>query len=238
MAAISSPISNRLLLINFTSVQLFNNMSTQLKLYTAKTPNGIKVSILLELLGLKYDYQQLSIANNGTKEPWFIAKNPNGRIPTLEDKSTGITISESGAILQYLVDTYDKDHKFSYKHGTKEYYLQLETLYWQMAGLGPMQGQANHFKIYAPETVPYGINRYINETKRLYSVLEIFLKNNEKNGPYLVGDHLSISDIASFGWAKVAEKLGISFSEWPLVDKWFKNIDSIPEVQKGIDFDS
>lgn len=212
-------------------------MSAPLKIYTAKTPNGIKVSILLELLGLKYDYQQLSIANNGTKEPWFIAKNPNGRIPTLEDKSTGITISESGAILQYLVDTYDKDHKYSYKHGTKEYYLQLETLYWQMAGLGPMQGQANHFKLYAPEKVPYGINRYINEAKRLYSVLEIFLKNNEKNGPYLVGDHLSISDIASYSWARGADRLGISLEEWPLVAKWFKNIDSIPGVQKGIDFD-
>lgn len=212
-------------------------MSTPLKLYTAKTPNGIKISIFLELLGLKYDYQLLSIANNGTKEPWFIAKNPNGRIPTLEDKSTGITISESGAILQYLADTYDKDHKYSYKHGTKEYYLQLETLYWQMAGLGPMQGQANHFKLYAPEKIPYGINRYINEAKRLYSVLEIFLKNNEKNGPYLVGNHLSISDIASYSWARSAERLGISLEEWPLVAKWFKNIDSIPEVQKGIDFD-
>ncbi|RLV88224.1 Disulfide-bond oxidoreductase YfcG [Meyerozyma sp. JA9] len=212
-------------------------MSTPLKLYTAKTPNGIKISIFLELLGLKYDYQLLSIANNGTKEPWFIAKNPNGRIPTLEDKSTGITISESGAILQYLADTYDKDHKYSYKHGTKEYYLQLETLYWQMAGLGPMQGQANHFKLYAPEKIPYGINRYINEAKRLYSVLEIFLKNNEKNGPYLVGNHLSISDIASYSWARSAERLGISLEEWPLVAKWFRNIDSIPEVQKGIDFD-
>lgn len=213
-------------------------MSTQLKIYTAKTPNGIKVSILMELLGLKYDYQQLTISNNGTKEPWFIAKNPNGRIPTLEDKSTGITISESGAIMQYLVDTYDKDHKYSYKFGTKEYYLQLETLFFQMAGLGPMQGQANHFKIYAPEKVPYGINRYINEAKRLYSVLEIFLKNNEKNGPYLVGNHLCISDIACYSWAKYADKLGISLSEWPLVTKWFKNIDSIPEVQKGIDFDA
>lgn len=212
-------------------------MSAPLKLYTAKTPNGIKVSILLELLGLKYDYQVLSIANNGTKEPWFIAKNPNGRIPTLEDKSTGITISESGAILQYLADTYDKDHKYSYKHGTKEYYLQLETLYWQMAGLGPMQGQANHFKLFAPEKIPYGIDRYVNEAKRLYSVLELFLKNNENNGPYLVGNHLSISDIASYSWARFAERLGISLEEWPLVAKWFKNIDSIPEVQKGVDFD-
>lgn len=213
-------------------------MSNAIKLYTAKTPNGFKVSILLELLGLKYDHQQLSMATAEMKEPWFLEKNPNGRIPTLEDKSTGITISETAAIMQYLVDTYDKDYKFSYKVGTKEYYLQLETLYWQMAGLGPMQGQANHFILYAPEDVPYGKNRYIKEVKRLYSTMELFLKRNEKNGPYLVGDHLSISDIASYTWARSSPRINVNLEEWPLVYKWFKNIDSIPEVQKGIEFDS
>lgn len=213
-------------------------MSNQLKSYLAKTPNGFKVTILLELLGLKYDYQLLSMATAEMKEPWFIAKNANGRIPTLEDKSTGITISESGAIMQYLVDTYDKDYKFSYKPGTKEYYLQLETLFWQMAGQGPMQGQANHFILFAKEKIPYGIDRYHAEVKRLYSVLELFLKNNEKNGPYLVGTHLCISDIACYAWAKVVDKLGISLDEWPLVTKWYNEIDANPLVQKGINFDT
>lgn len=203
-------------------------------LYTASTPNGYKVSIFLELLGLKYDVHAIDISTNAQKEPWFLALNPNGRIPTLVDASTGITISETAAIIQYLADTYDKENKFSYKVGTKEYYLQLETTYFQMAGLGPMQGQAHHFSFFAPEKIPYGIDRYVNETKRLYSVIELYLERNKDHG-FLVGDHLSISDVVSFPWIILSKNIGVDLKlEYPLTYKWTKTIFDIPAVKKGL----
>ncbi|ODQ80383.1 hypothetical protein BABINDRAFT_171299 [Babjeviella inositovora NRRL Y-12698] len=215
-----------------------------IKLYTCGTPNGYKVSILLELLGLKYDFHYLNIRENEQKQEWFLKLNPNGRIPTLSDTnhsvsgsdgSDGITVNETGAIMQYLVDKYDTEHKLSYPIGTKEYYLQLETLYFQMSGLGPMQGQANFFSNLAPEKIPYGINRYTEETKRLYSVLEDYLAKNSKNGSlYLVGNHYCISDIAVFAWADALHVLEIEMSEYPLVDKWYKTLAALPEVQKGL----
>ncbi|CAH2354403.1 putative glutathione S-transferase-like protein Tpcfp [[Candida] railenensis] len=198
------------------------------------TPNGHKVSILLELLGLEYEFQHLNFAKSEQKEPWFLELNPNGRIPTLVDSSTNTTLSETAAIMQYLVDTYDKENKFSYKVGTPLYYKQLEVLYFQMAGVGPMQGQMGHFKFFAPETIPYGIERYENETKRLYSVVEEYLKRNKENGPYLVGNHLCIADIAIFTWASKLHRAKIDINSWPLVAQWFENIASLPEVQLGL----
>jgi glutathione S-transferase len=117
-------------------------------LYTAQTPNGIKVSMLLEELGLKYETTAISLAKNTQKEPWFLEINPNGRIPAMTDTftdGTPIRLFESGSILQYLVDRYDTEHKVSYPRGTKEYYEVNNWLHWQMGGLGPMQGQSNHF---------------------------------------------------------------------------------------------
>ena len=198
------------------------------------TPNGHKVSILLELLGLEYELQELNFAKNEQKEPWFLKLNPNGRIPTIVDSSTNTTLSETAAIMQYLVDTYDKENKFSYKVGTPLYYKQLEVLYFQMAGVGPMQGQMGHFKFFAPETIPYGIERYENETKRLYSVVEEYLQRNKANGPYLVGNHLCIADIAIFTWATKLPRAKIDINTWPLVAQWFENIASLPEVQIGL----
>ena len=198
------------------------------------TPNGHKVSILLELLGLEYEFQELNFERSEQKEPWFVKLNPNGRIPTLVDSSTNIIISETAAIMQYLVDTYDKENKYSYKIGTPLYYKQLEVLYFQMAGIGPMQGQLGHFRFYAPETIPYGIERYEKETKRLYSVVEEYLKRNEANGPYLVGNHLCIADIAIFTWAINLLRPGIDINTWPLVAQWFENIASLPEVKLGL----
>lgn len=209
------------------------SVANGLKLYSCSTPNGYKVSVLLELLGLKYDSQYIDISKNEQKEDWFLKLNPNGRIPTLVDSSTGITISETAAIMQYLVDTYDKSHKFSYEVGTKNYYLQLETLYFQMAGLGPMQGQANHFVKFAPEKIEYGVKRYTAETQRLYSVVEEYLRRNQSNGLYLVGDHYCISDIAVYSWAKFLTGIDIDIKQWPLTSKWFDALDKLPEVQKG-----
>lgn len=202
-------------------------------LYTGSTPNGYKVSILLELLDLKYNVEAIDISTNRQKEPWFLEMNPNGRIPVLVDKSTGITISETAAIMTYLVDTYDTGKKFTFEPGTAEYYKHLEILYFQMAGIGPMQGQANHFVLFAPEKVPYGIQRYTNETKRLYGVLNEYLRRNASNGPYLVGNHISVADIANLCWAIRLPGIGIDMGEFPFVKEWAKKLLANPKIDKG-----
>ncbi|CAH2354401.1 putative protein Ure2p [[Candida] railenensis] len=209
-------------------------MSTPIRLYTQATPNGLKVSILLELLGLKYDVTPIDFSKNEQKEDWYLKLNPNGRIPTIVDTSTNTILAETAAIMQYLVDTYDKENKFSYKIGTPLYYKQLEVLYFQMAGVGPMQGQMGHFKRAAPEKIPYAIERYENETKRLYSVVEEYLNRNKANGPFLVGDHLSIADIAVFTWANFLERGGIDIKPWPLLENWIESIAKLPAVQVGL----
>lgn len=112
-----------------------------LKLFTAATPNGVKTSVFLELLGLEYDVHAMDMKALENKEPWYLKLNPNGKIPTLQDNSTNTTIAESGAILTYLAEKFDKDYKFSFKAGTPEYYKQLELMYFQASGVGPMQGQ-------------------------------------------------------------------------------------------------
>ncbi|KAG8408082.1 hypothetical protein J3459_018208 [Metarhizium acridum] len=148
---------------------------TDIVLYTASTPNGIKASIALEELGLQYQVSRVRDQDDGNeqKQPWFLDINPNGRIPALTDTLDGkkIRVFESGAILEYLADRYDKDHKISYPRGTAEHWEVTSWLMWQMGGLGPMQGQSNHFKRYAPEKIEYGINRYGNETRRLYRTM-------------------------------------------------------------------
>ncbi|CAH6722729.1 putative glutathione S-transferase 1 [[Candida] jaroonii] len=206
-----------------------------IRTFIANSPNGYKLSIYLELLGLKHETTSISLHDNEQKQEWFLKLNPNGRIPTLVDESTNTTISESAAILMYLADTYDKERKFSYLHGTKEYNKMLELIFFQMSGIGPMQGQANWFLVYAPEKIPYAIERYTNETKRLYSVLEEVLKrNNEEYGSdFLVGPHISIPDILFIGWIPFLPLLGIKLSAYPRVFKWASKVLEIPQVKKG-----
>ncbi|KAF5535715.1 glutathione S-transferase [Fusarium napiforme] len=143
-------------------------------LYCEGTPNPLKISIALEELGLKYK-----------KEEWFLDINPNGRIPAIVDTDEHgheLKIWESGAILQYLVERYDKDHKISYPRGTKEYWQMTS---WAISGLGPMQGQANHFEMSAFGDYPYALSRYVNETRRLYRTMDKALAENPSG--YLVG---------------------------------------------------
>ncbi|RYP86341.1 hypothetical protein DL770_004933 [Monosporascus sp. CRB-9-2] len=196
--------------------------NSNIHLYTAQTPNGIKVSILLEELGLKYD------------EPWFLEINPNGRIPAMTDTftdGTPIRLFESGSIMQYLVDRYDKDHKVSYPHGSREYYEVNNWLMWQMGGLGPMQGQLNHFNRYAPERIQYGIDRYRNETRRLYRTMETQLKSSTSG--YLVGDRCTIADIACWGWVAAARWAGVDMAEFPVLNEWVKRMLARPGFEKG-----
>ncbi|KAG8750446.1 glutathione S- transferase, nitrogen catabolite repression regulator [Ceratobasidium sp. 428] len=212
-------------------------------LYTATTPNGYKPSILLEELkdaydGFNYDFQNISFTDNEQKQPWFLKINPNGRIPALVDRSRGdFKVFESAGILLYLAQHYDKENKFSYDpvKDADLYSEQLQWIFFTHGGIGPMQGQANHFFRYAPEKIPYGINRYINETKRLYSVLNDRLTDRE----YLVGPgkgQYGLADINAFPWVRIWRWAGIdSLNDFPNVEAWLKRISERPQVKKGLD---
>ncbi|KAF2199102.1 glutathione S-transferase [Delitschia confertaspora ATCC 74209] len=203
-------------------------------LYTTQTPNGIKISILLEELGVPYKVHKIDISKNEQKEPWFLAINPNGRIPALTDTFTDgeqINLFESGSIMQYLVDRYDEEHKLSYPRGTREWYTTNNWLFFQNAGVGPMQGQANHFTRYAPDIFEYGISRYQNETRRLYSVLNNRLENTKY--PYLTGEKCTIADISHWGWVAAAGWAGVEIDEFPALKAWEERMAARPGVEKG-----
>ncbi|KAG9126468.1 glutathione S- transferase, nitrogen catabolite repression regulator [Ceratobasidium sp. 392] len=212
-------------------------------LYTVGTPNGHKPSILLEELkdaydGFNYDFQKISFQDNEQKQPWFLKINPNGRIPALVDRSRdGFKVFESASILLYLAQYYDKENKFSYDpvKDADLYSEQLQWIFFTHGGIGPMQGQANHFYRYAPEKIPYGINRYINETKRLYSVLNDRLTDRE----YLVGPgkgKYGLADINAFPWVRSWRWAGVdSLEAFPNVEAWLKRIGERSQVKKGLD---
>lgn len=151
---------------------------------------------------------------------------------TAKDGQT-IRLFEGGAILQYLAAEYDPDHKISFQPGSREFYEANNWLFWQHGGLGPMQGQANHFYRYAPEKIKYGIDRYQNESRRLYSILDKHLANS-KSG-FIVGEHVSIADIANIGWVMWAGWAGIDINEFPNVKKWEEMMYARPAVKKGSD---
>ncbi len=138
---------------------------------------------------------------------------------------------ESGAILEYLTETYDTEHKISYPRGTRQYWEQKQWLHFQLAGVGPMQGQAAHFMMFASEKIPYAITRYQDETKRLFGVLNQRLVVNGTG--YVVGDHICIADIALIGWVAMGNFIGVELSEFPEVQKWVELITNRPAVKKG-----
>ncbi|KAK6464181.1 glutathione S-transferase [Scheffersomyces coipomensis] len=210
-------------------------MSIPLKLYSAGTPNGNKITIFLEFLGLKYDLQKINIRENEQKQDWFVKINANGRIPALVDSDTGVTISQTAAILQYLADTYDKDYKFSYKPGTIEYYKQLEYLIYSVAEQGPITGQLGHFTRAAPEKIPYAIERYTTDVKRILGVLDDIVSRNKDNGYYFVGPHYSIADFSVFGWARSVANFNIDITEYEYLGPWFTKLSETPEVKKGLE---
>jgi glutathione S-transferase len=207
-------------------------------LYTVGTPNGHKVSIFLEELkaayGLEYDFQGLSFSKNEQKEGWFLKINPNGRIPAIVDRSHGnLAVFETGAILLYLAQHYDKEYKFSFPLGSQEYSEALQWLFFANAGVGPMQGQATHFYRYAAEKIQYGIDRYQKELSRLYGVLDGRLAGRE----YLVGEgqgKYSIVDINVFTWVRQATWAGLdSLDSFPNLKAWEARIDARSQVLAG-----
>ncbi|OCH90433.1 glutathione S-transferase C-terminal-like protein [Obba rivulosa] len=212
-----------------------------LVLYTTGTPNGHKVSIFLEELkeayGLEYDYVKIDLSKNTQKEPWFIKLNPNGRIPVLVDRSrNNFAVFETAAILFYLQQHYDKENKFAFdKDKDPDNWSELlQWIFFAHGGVGPMQGQSNHFNRYAPEDIPYAKKRYIEETKRLYGVLEIRLSDRD----WLVGPGrgvYSIADVNVLPWVRIHSFAGIeSLDEWPRVKDWLNRASQRSAFQAGI----
>ena len=194
-------------------------------LYTASTPNGWKASICLEELGLPYKTTHLDFGEKEQKQDWYLEINPNGRIPAIIDRENNdFAVFESGAILIYLAEKAgrllptDKEARS----------VALQWLMFQMAGIGPMQGQALVFIRNVPEKMPYVIDRYVNETKRLYRVLDRRLGAEE----YLAGDY-SIADIALWPWIYCAEWTGIDLQETPHLARWYNALSKRPAIERG-----
>ncbi len=198
-------------------------------LYTWTTPNGRKVQIMLEELGLPYNVHSINIGKNEQFAPDFLKISPNNKIPAIVDSEgpngKPISLFESGAILMYLAE---KTGKF-WPQDMPTKYLVMQWLMFQMGGFGPMLGQAHHFLKFAPEKIPYAMKRYAEEAKRLYGVIDKRLGEAE----YLAGDY-SIADIATFPWAQSFAMQGIDFADYPNVKRWFDAILARPAVQRGI----
>lgn len=199
-------------------------------LYYAPTPNGHKISLFLEESGLQYRLHRMDISAGDQFKPEFLALSPNNKIPAIVDSQpvdggSPVSVFESGAILQYLAE---KTGKFLSKE-LRERTSTLEWLYWQVAGFGPMLGQNHHFTHYAPQPVPYAIERFLQETRRLYGVLN---RQLEKNA-YIAGDHYSIADIATYPWVVAHERQRVDLAEYPAVRNWFERVKARPATQKA-----
>ena len=198
-----------------------------LDLYTAATPNGHKVSIALEELGLPYTLKVLDLTAGEQKTPDFLAINPNGRIPAIVDhEADDFAVFESGACLIYLAEKTGRLMPADAKGRSRV----LQWLMFQMGGIGPMMGQANVFFRYFPEKIPAVIDRYQGESKRLFRVLDGQLKDHE----YLAGDY-SIADIANWAWVRTHRWSGVEMDDLPHLKRWRDAIRARPAVQRGIE---
>jgi GSH-dependent disulfide-bond oxidoreductase len=195
-------------------------------LYTSATPNGFKVSIALEELELPYTVHAIDLGAKDQKQPEFLARNPNGRIPVIVDRDAGdFPIFESGAILIYLAEKTGKLMPADVKGRS----VVMQWLMFQMGGIGPMMGQANVFFRYFPEKIQPAIDRYQNESRRLLEVLETRLGQAE----YLGGDY-SIADIATWPWVRIHDWAGVSAEGLPNLARWMKALDQRPACQRGL----
>lgn len=203
-------------------------------LYTAATPNGFKASIMLEESGLDYRVTPIDLGLGEQKQADYLKINPNGRIPTIIDHAPvngggDFAVFESGAILIYLADKCSKFLPANTPENTRSRSRVIQWLMFQMAGIGPMMGQAGVFFRYAPEKIQYAIDRYQNESLRLFKVLDKQLADNE----YLAGDY-SIADIATYPWAVAYDYIGVDIDDLAHVQRWLDTIAKRPAVQKGM----
>ena len=199
--------------------------------YSWATPNGHKVHILLEELELPYQVHGVNIGTGDQFKPEFLKISPNNKIPAIVDSDgpdgKPISLFESGAILMYLAS---KTGKFMPKD-VRGKYVMLEWLMFQMASVGPMLGQAHHFRLYAPEQIEYAVNRYTNEAKRIYGVIDRRLSEQK----YLAGASYTIADIAVWPWTRSAKNQGIEISDFPHFKRWYEEIEKRPAVQRGVE---
>lgn len=200
-----------------------------IELFYWPTPNGHKITLFLEETGLPYTIRPVNIGKGDQFEPGFLAIAPNNRMPAIVDPEgpggEPISVFESGAILQYL------GRKFG-KFYPQEERARVEVeqwLYWQVGGLGPMAGQAHHFRLYAKEKIPYAIERYTNECNRLYGVMNKRLADRE----FLAGEY-SIADMACVGWIRSHEGQGQDLNDFPHLKRWYETLMARPAVQRGI----
>ena len=193
-------------------------------LYTWSTPNGRKISIVLEELGLPYNVHPIDINNKEQFAPAFLAISPNNRIPAIVDRDNNFSLMESGAILLYLAE---KTGKLLPKE-LQERYRAIEWLMWQMGGVGPMLGQVHHFVKYNKGKAPYAEERYLAEAHRLYGVLDKRLADHE----FVAGEY-SVADIATWPWISRFEWQTIDLSQYPNVKRWYLKIAQRPAVQRG-----
>jgi len=200
-------------------------------LYYAPTPNGWKISIMLEEIGIPYTVIPVNIRAGDQFKPEFLAISPNNRIPAIVDCAPPdgggpFSIFETGAILIYLAD---KTGRFLPKDMRGRSRV-VQWVMWQMSALGPMLGQHGHFALYAPEKIPYAIERYRDEAARLYRVLDTQLG---KTGAYVAGDY-SIADIACFPWTMTHKAQGFTLDDYPNVKRWYADVRARPQVQAGL----
>jgi glutathione S-transferase len=197
-----------------------------IELLTAGTPNGYKASIVLEELALPYTVQSIDLIEGDQKQPAFLALNPNGRIPVIIDHDNNdFVLCESAAIMLYLAR---KAGKLLGSDANNEFEV-IQWLMFQMSSVGPMMGQANVFNRYAPEKIPFAIERYQRESRRLFEVLDEQLRKSE----YLAGEY-SLADIANWSWVHIYEWSGISIDGLPHLQRWINAIAQRPAVQRGI----
>jgi len=198
-----------------------------IELFTAATPNGWKASITLEELGLPYKVRRIDFNKKEQKEPWYLKINPNGRIPTIVDHGNGgFAVFESGALMIYLAEKAGRLLPSDVKGRS----LVIQWLMFQMGGIGPMMGQANVFYRYAPERIPYAIDRYQREVRRLFEVLETQLTDHE----FLAGDY-SLADIANWSWVRGYKWSGVTLDGLPNLTRWLNAIGERPAVKRGVD---
>ncbi|CAK1361383.1 Glutathione S-transferase 2 [Cercospora beticola] len=212
-------------------------MSKPVKLYgQGAGPNPWKVAIILEELNIPYEHE--AVDHSVLKQEPYISLNPNGRVPALEDPNTGVTLFESGAIIDYLLENYDKENKLRYTQ-SPEKYLQISWRDFQMSGQGPYFGQRAWFALFHSEKIPSAIERYTNEIKRVLGVIDAHLTKTGK--PYLVGDKVSYADLMFVTWNTVVPRLlGEGFdAEWkekyPKCYEWHQSLISRPAVKKVLE---
>jgi GST-like protein len=202
-----------------------------IEVYSWATPNGHKVHVMLEECGLAYRAIPIDIGSGAQFAPEFLAISPNNKIPAIVDPDgpdgEPISLFESGAILLYLAA---KTGRFL-PADLRGRYRTLEWLMFQMGSIGPMLGQTHHFRLYAPEKIPYAVDRYSNEAKRLYGVLDTRLKASE----YVAADEYTIADIAIFPWLRSWQNQGIDWADFPYLKAWFDRVAARPAVQRGVE---